>query len=55
MRRFILLLSSSDQVDLTKFSGDLNDLLKKHDVIGLLNEVINPLIITNNDDNQFYR
>ncbi len=55
MRRFILLLSSSDQVDLTKLSSDLNDLLKKHDVIGLLNEVINPLIIANNNDNQFYR
>lgn len=54
MRRFILLLSSPDEVDLTKFSTELNDLLKKYNCVGLLNEVINPLIIDNNDNSQFY-
>lgn len=54
MRRFILLLSSPDEIDLTKFSTDLNDHLKKYNCIGLLNEVINPLIIDNNDNSQFY-
>lgn len=54
MRRFILLLSSPDEIDLTKFSTDLNDLLKKYNFVGLLNEVVNPLIIDNNDNSQFY-
>jgi hypothetical protein len=47
-------MSSPDEVELTKFSGDLNDFLKKYSCVGLLNEVINPLIIDNNDNSQFY-
>jgi hypothetical protein len=54
MRRFIVLMSAPDEVDLTKFGADLNDCLKKYGCLGLLNEVINPLIISNNENDQFY-
>jgi hypothetical protein len=54
MRRFMLLMSSPDEVDLTKFSTELNDLLKKYNCVGLLNEVVNPLIIDEKNDDTGY-
>ena len=51
MRQFLLMIRTKDEIDLVNLAKDLNELLKKHDVIGLLNEVINPLILDekNND------
>ena len=49
MRRFIILMSAPDAVDLKLFGDDLNALLKKHGCMGMLDEVINPLLIRNDD------
>jgi len=51
MRRFIILMSAPDEVDLTRFANDLNSHLKKYGCIGMLDEVINPLIIDDKDNN----
>lgn len=48
MRRFLLRLQTPDEIDLVGFGVDLNSLLIKYCGKGILDEVINPLILDNN-------
>jgi len=47
-------MSAPEEIDLTKFASDLNGHLKKYGCIGMLDEVINPLIIDNRDNSIGY-
>jgi len=55
MRRFMRFITTrNDNVDLVSFCEELNIFLKKYDLMGVLDEAINPIIIDEKNNNIGY-
>jgi len=51
MKRYMLLINPQKDLPLVLFCDDLNKLFLKYNCIALLNELVDPLIIDNKNNN----